>query len=135
MPRRPAADIPSVAELDRPKPPVGMSPEAAAIWNCVVGSMRPGWIGPEAFAVLGRYCFAESEAARLEVEMTAMPMTNPARVHLVKQYKEMSTLALSYGRSLRLTPKGNTPRDGRDNGHGFEARDRGFRRQIMPYDL
>lgn len=135
MPRRPAADIPPIGELDRPSPPGNMAPEAAEIWRCVVGSMRPGWIGREAFGPLARYCFAESESARLEIEMTAMPMTNPARPALVKMYKEMSSLALSYSRSLRLTPKANVIRDARSNGREYETSDRTHRRQIQPYEL
>jgi len=138
MPRRPAADIPPIGELDRPKPPAGMAPEAAEIWNCVVGCMRPGWVGPEAFEILARYCFAQSESAR---ELIATPLTDPMRPRIVKQYREMSQQALSYGQALRLTPKDNktSKADGRDNGRGFEAprdtRDRSVRRQVMPYEL
>lgn len=136
MPRRPAADIPPIGEIDHPKPPAGMAPEAAEIWNCVVGSMRAAWVGPEAFQILARYCFSQAEAAKLEGEMLATPMTDPSRPGLVKQYREMSALALSYSRSLRLTPKGNTPRDGRDNGHGYEVPGvRTVRRRVQPFEL
>jgi len=139
MPRRSPNDIPSVAELDRPQPPAGMAPDAAEIWNCVVGGMRATWVGPEAYQVLSRYCFAMAEATKLEDQMLATPMTDPARPRLVKMYKEMSALALSYGRSLRLAPKGNTPRDGRDDGFAYEAPGNGrhprHRRHPQPWEL
>src|SRR5262249_4665781 len=89
MPPRPAADIPPIGEIDHPQPPAGMAPEAAEIWNCVVGSMRAAWVGPEAFQILARYCFSQAEAAKLEGEMLATPMTDPSRPGLVKQYREM----------------------------------------------
>jgi hypothetical protein len=119
MPRKSRNDIPSVHELDRPKPPANLNPEAAAIWNCVVGSMRPSWFGPESFDLLGRYCFSMAESVKLEGEMIAMPLTDPMRPRVVRQYKEMSSLALSYGRALRLAPKDHKQStiDGRDDGH------------------
>jgi hypothetical protein len=98
-----------------------MSEDAAAIWRAIVGSMRPTWVGPEAFDLLKRYCFAQTESAKLEGQLIATPMTDPTRPALVKQYRDMCQLALSYSRSLRLAPKGNSPRDGRDNGRSYEA--------------
>ena len=132
MPRRSRNDIPSVHELDRPKPPANLNAEATAIWNCVVSSMRPEWVGPEAFELLARYCFAQAEATRLEGEMIAMPLTDPMRPRIVKQYREMSQLALSYGRALRLAPKDNKQSkiDGRDDGHAS-----GGHRQVNAWEL
>jgi hypothetical protein len=119
-----------------------MPEDAAAIWRACVGCMRPGWVGGEAFDLLARYCFAMADSAKLEGEMLATPMTDPMRPRLVKQYREMSQLALSYGRALRLAPKDNARAkvDGRDNGRGYEAapgdaRARSVRRQIQPYEL
>ena len=140
MPRRAAADlaVTPIGQIDRPPAPSSIPEDAAAIWRVVVNCMKPGWIGPEAHALLERYCFAQSEAVRLEGKLVATPMTDPTRAQLVQQYKQMTAMALSYARSLRLPPKGNTPRDCRDNGRHFEGaapRDRTARRQVQPWEL
>jgi len=140
MPRRAAADlaVTPIGQIDRPPPPASLSPAAGEVWRVVISCMKPGWIGPEAHKLLERYCFAQSEAAKLEGELIQMPMTDPLRAGIVKQYREMCALALSYARSLRLPPKGNTPRDCRDNGRHFEGaapRDRTARRQVQPWEL
>jgi hypothetical protein len=122
MPRRSPNDIPPISEIDRPKPPAGMAEDAAAIWNAIVGCMRPQWIAGEALDLLARYCFAQSQAAKLEGELIATPLTDPMRPRLVKMYQEMCATALSYGRALRLSPKDNlrSKVDGRGDLRGFE---------------
>jgi len=133
MPRKSPHDIPPVYEI-RPDPPAGMSEDAAAIWRACVACMCPGWVGGEAYALLARYCFAMADSAKLETELLATPLSDRGRAVIVRQYKDMCGTALAYGRALRLSPRGNTPRDVRDNGHG-QGRDLTVRQRVMPYDL
>jgi hypothetical protein len=115
MPRRSAADIMPVAKLDRPPPPEGMPEPAAAIWRKTVASMKASWFTPESHDLLARYCGAMAEAARLEAEFCKLNVNNPSYERLTTRYDKMATLALSYARALRLTPKSNvTARDARD---------------------
>jgi len=119
MPRRSAAAadfMPLTVEHDRPEPPPDMPDAQAVIWRKTVESMRATWFTPETHDLLRRYCFAMSEAARIESELARIGPGMPSYDRLAVRYSEMSKLALSYGRALRLTPKANkeTKADGRD---------------------
>jgi hypothetical protein len=115
MPCIAAADIPPIRELDRPDPPADMSEGAAVIWRKTVASMKPTWFTPETHNLLARYCAAMAEAKRLEAEFTQLDVNDPRYERLTKRYDKMASLALSYGRALRLTPKANrTTSEGRD---------------------
>lgn len=118
MPRRAAADIATLpsAEYERPSPPPDMAEAHAAIWRGAVASMRATWFTPETHDLLSRYCGAMAEAKRLEAEFSKLDVSDPRYERLTTRYEKMATLALSYGRALRLTPKSNkeTKADGRD---------------------
>jgi hypothetical protein len=115
MPRRAAADIPPLTEVDRPDPPPDLSKGAAAIWRKTVASMKATWFTPETHDLLARYCGAMAESKRLEAELSRLDVNDPRYERLTSRYDKMASLALSYGRALRLTPKSNrTTSDGRD---------------------
>jgi hypothetical protein len=115
MPRVPAADIPSIGQIDRPPPPEGMPEAAAAIWKKTVASMKPTWFTPETHDLLARYCGAMAESKRLEAEFSRLDVTVPDYERLTKHYDRLVAIALSYARALRITPKANrTTSEARD---------------------
>jgi hypothetical protein len=115
MPRVPAADIPSIGQIDRPFPPEGMPEAATAIWRKTVASMKPTWFTPETHDLLARYCGAMAESKRLEAEFSQLDVTDPNYERLTKHYDRLSAIALSYARALRITPKANrTTSEARD---------------------
>jgi hypothetical protein len=111
MPRRSASDIALSPLLvpadDRPERPADMGEAAAAIWRGVVGAMRSRWFTGENRDLLVRYCNAMAEASRLEAELARVGVGLPSYDRLSQRYNAMATLALSYARALRLTPRAN----------------------------
>jgi hypothetical protein len=138
MPRRSRNDIPPIAELDRPSPPADMPEAAAVVWRKAVGSMKPQWFGPEMHDLLCVYCGAMAEVKRLQAEFGGLNVNDPRYERLTARHDKMAAQALAYARALRLTPRGNSPRDCRDNGRHFEGAapwDRTARRQVQPWEL
>jgi hypothetical protein len=121
MPRRAAADILPIGEIDRPPPPEGMSAVAATIWRAVVDNMRERWVAPESFAILETYCTLTAEKKRLELEFSKLPVTDPQYERLTARHDKMAAQALAHARSLRLTPRSNvTNREARDPLRGIK---------------
>ena len=121
MPRKSAVERdfePLMPEGERPPPPDNLSEAQAEVWRRTVDSMKVGWIGGEAHELLRRYVVLMVEADRLENELSATPVTAPDYTRLRQSYLEVAKAALAYARSLRLTPRGNSPRDGRDPRRG-----------------
>jgi hypothetical protein len=121
MPRKSASDIALSPLLmpadDRPEPPSDMGEAAAAVWRSVVDAMRSRWFTGENRDLLVRYCNAMAEAARLESELARVGVGLPSYDRIAARYNAMATLALSYARALRLTPRANKESkiDGRDS--------------------
>jgi hypothetical protein len=121
MPRRSAADIdfaPLIAPADdRPAPPADMGEAARAIWNDVVSAMRSRWFTRENVELLARYAHAMAETRRLEAELDRTSVSFPAYDRISQRLNATATLALSYARALRITPRGNKESkvDGRDS--------------------
>ena len=120
MPRRSLSDIALSPLLmpadDRPEPPPDMGEAAAAVWRSVVGAMRSRWFTGENRDLLVRYCNAQAECARLESELTRLGVGLPAYDRISQRLNATATLALSYARALRITPRANRESkiDGRD---------------------
>jgi hypothetical protein len=119
MPRRSAVEadfMHLMPAADRPEPPPDLPDAQAVIWKKTVNSMRATWFTPECHDLLRRYCFCMSESARLEAELGRVGPGLPSYDRIAVRYSEMSKLALSYGRALRLTPRANkeSTADGRE---------------------
>ena len=91
----------------RPDPPPDMSTSAAAVWRDVVASMKTRHFTKETHALLARYCHAMAECGRLESELDRVGCGLPAYDRLSQRLNGTMTVALSYARALRLTPKSN----------------------------
>ena len=100
----------------RPDPPPDMSTSAAAVWRDVVASMKARHFTKETHALLARYCHAMAECGRLEAELASVGVGLPSYDRLSQRLNGTMTVALSYARALRLTPKSNleSRADGRD---------------------
>ena len=70
--------------------------------------MKASWFTPESTSWPGT-----AKAARLEAELRKLNVNHPSYERLTACYDKMAALALGYARALRLTPKGNAPRDAR----------------------
>ena len=123
MPRKSANQIamegvvgPDPWKYERPVPPEGMPELAAAVWRDVVSSMKARHFTKETHALLARYCHAMAECAWLETELARVGVGLPAYDRLSRRLNGTMTVALSYARALRLTPKSNleSRADGRD---------------------
>ena len=91
----------------RPDPPPDMSTSAAAVWRDVVASMKARHFTKETHALLARYSHAIAECGRLESELDRVGCGLPAYDRLSQRLNGTMTVALSYARALRLTPKSN----------------------------
>lgn len=115
---------------ERPDPPEGMSETQAAIWRAVVASMRPRWFTHETHELLRRYCFAMTECARLEHELSATDPWSDSYNQLQRWRNNMAASALDYAKSLRITPISN-----RENLNKLDGRDPARSLHRKPWEL
>ena len=101
-----AASMPGGKD-ERPDPPPDMPAAAAAVWRDVVSSMKARHFTKETHALLARYCHAMAECDRLETELARVGVGLPSYDRLSQRLNGTMTVALSYARALRLTPKSN----------------------------